>query len=519
MQNKEVKPLPLLPLVLTLFGLILVFHLANALAGKPFIRAVHLGAALHYAQSNIDLLRPVIRGCNATGTPATLEFPLWQAAVALVFKAAGTAWYGWANVVSWLLFGSLLWPLFQLSRQYVGDRAAWWGLAFLLAQPIIVVNAGQASPDGLSLAVTIWFLYFANKLVLTGALGWWVPTVVFACLGAVLKPPFFMAAGFCSVFLLLLNGIRTWRPWLLLASAGAVATGVFYLWISYTNSLWAQAVYPCMDMRLAQNPDLVTWYFGGLRFRLNPGPWAKGAWRFLHATLGSLPLAVLLVISLMRPGNWLPKLWLLATLLTTLVFTSLVLGHWHYYLMCAPAVALLCGAALARWEDFAARELPQPVLRLTLAGMVLILSAMEGILAMKININYDSFRKEMGVLIRQYTRPEDKIIVYGGDWGAEELLRSDRQGLSVFHLETSPGAPASKGLRDLLGTETSLRQLKALGYNKLVLLSESPAWFAAKAVNPGSKVKRGLYPASISASVDAWPELYRSEDILIKEIP
>lgn len=50
-------------------------------------------------------------------------------------------------------------------------------------------------------------------------------------------------------------------------------------------------------------------------------------------------------------------------------------------------------------------------------------------------------------------------------------------------------------------------------------MSESPAKFAAVAVNPGSSRQRFFYPATISQAVDAWPVLYRSEDILIKEIP
>ena len=64
-----------------------------------------------------------------------------------------------------------------------------------------------------------------------------------------------------------------------------------------------------------------------------------------------------------------------------------------------------------------------------------------------------------------------------------------------------------------------LAKLKSLGYNKLVLLSESPVRVAISAVNPGSRKTREYYPASISPTVDAWPVDYRSEDILIKEIP
>ena len=505
---------------MTLFGLIVAFHLGNALLGRSFLRASHLGPALEYARGPINLLRPVMVGFNANGSPTAQELPLWQAAAGLVFKAAGSTWYGWANLVSLLAFATALWPFFQLARHYVGERAAWWGTACFLAQPLIVVEAGYASTDAFCLVLTVWFLFFADKMIRTGNAWWWVPATLFAALSAVSKFPFFMAAGLCSVFMLMVNGARGWRPWVLLAGVGALAAAAFAAWTSYTDSLAAQAEYPYMELRLSHSPFMVGWYFGDLRFRLNPGPWIKGGWRFLHTTLGSLPLVVLLGAALLRPGNRLPKLWLLATFLTTLVFADLVLVHWHYYLMCCPPVAMLCGAALARWEGFWAQEIPKPALRLGLAGVVLVFSSIEGLTALKIANDYDGFPQEAGALIRQHTKPDDKLIVWGEPtWGGEVLIRSGRKGLCVFSLESLKGMPTVKGLYDLLGSEADLRRLKALGYNKLVLLSESPVKFAVSAVNPGSKRKRTFYPARISDKVDAWPVVYRSEDLLIKEIP
>ena len=128
-----------------LSGLIVAFHLGNALVGRPLARSLHLGPALEYARGPIDLLRPVMVGFNATGTPTAHELPLWQAAAGLAFKATGSTWYGWANLVSLLAFATGLWPFFQLARHYVGERAAWWGTAFFLAQPLIVFWAGNAA--------------------------------------------------------------------------------------------------------------------------------------------------------------------------------------------------------------------------------------------------------------------------------------------------------------------------------------------------------------------------------------
>src|ERR1039458_1084047 len=135
-----------------------------------------------------------------------------------------------------------------------------------------------------------------------------------------------MAAGLCSVFMLMVNGTRAWRTWIFLAGAGVIAVSMFAAWTHHTDSLAAQAEYPYYELRLSHSPALMAWYFGGWQFRLSPGPWIKGGWRFLHATLGSLPLVALLVPALLRPGNRLPKLWLLARSLTTPGFPPLWLA-------------------------------------------------------------------------------------------------------------------------------------------------------------------------------------------------
>jgi hypothetical protein len=519
--NEGKKVLNLPSLCAVLFGLIVLLHVGSAIEGKSLFRPSHLGAALEYAHGSINLLKPVIVGFNATGSPTPQELPVWQATAGLAFKITGSTWYGWANLVSLVFFAAGLWPLFQLARQYVGERTAWWSMAFFLAEPLIVVYAGNASTDGFCLMVTVWFLFFADRMMRSGQIRWWPPLVFFACLAAISKMPFFMTAGLCSVFMLVANNVWSWRPWSMLIGAGVLSAIVFIAWTNYCDAQAAQAVYPYTELRVSHNPFMVWWYFGDVHMRLNPGVWIKGGWRFLHATLGSLPFVALLLTALFQSGNLLAKFWLLAAFLTTLVFFHLVMIHWHYYLMCCPAVALLCGTTLARWESFCTEEIPKQWLMLTLAGVALISSAIDGVISMKIGMNYDCFPQEMSAIIRQNTKPEDKLIVYkcDPDWPGEVLFRSGRNGLFVPTLEGSPDGPTKKGLYDLLNNKADMQRLKSLGYNKLVLISESPVMFAVVAVNPGSQRKRIYYPSSISPQVDAWPVVYRSEDILIKEIP
>jgi hypothetical protein len=516
----EAQPIRLLPLVLALFGLIVAFHLVCAARGGSLMRPQHLGTALEYARGPIHLLHPVIVGFNATSTPTAQELPLWQAAVALVFKAVGSTWYGWANIVSLAFFATALWPLLSLGRDYVGERAAWWGLAFFLAQPIVVEMAGEASTDGFCLAAMIWFLFFANRMIRSGSALWWLPATLFGAVTALSKAPFFLVAGLVAAGMIRAGAVRGWRPWALLAGSGAVASALFLAWTSHTSALAAQAVYPFTELRLSKSDWLVFWFFGDFGQRLDPVAWARGGWRFLHATLGSLPLVALLVAGLARPGNALLKWWLGAMLLATLIFTNLVLAHWHYYLTCSPAVALLCGVAVSRWESFWALEMPSQILRIGLAGAVLVLSTVEGLVTMKINLASDPFYRTVSRKLQEHTQPDDKLLIYNYHliWGGEVLFRSHRQGLVVATLEGGPGLPAPKGLRDLLGNRDDLERLKRLGYNKVVLISQSPLQFAVMAAR-GGQPDRGRYPATLSPEVDRWPVVYQSDDLLIKTIP
>ena len=139
---------------------------------------------------------------------------------------------------------------------------------------------------------------------------------------------------------------------------------------------------------------------------------------------------------------------------------------------------------------------------------------------MKVSLLYDPYKKNIATVIHEKTSPTDKLVVFDpDDWGGEVLFRSERNGLCVFSLENPPGVFTAKGLSVLLNNEADLTRLKSLGYNKLVLLSESPVRHAVQAANPNSQKVRRHYPDTISSTVDSWPVIYRSEDLIITEIP
>jgi hypothetical protein len=498
-------------LLLLMVGFFMVaaclFHMASARAGYPFYRDQHLGAALHYAQTRIDLLRPVIVGFNVSHTPTPQEFPLWQAAAALVFKLCGS-WFGWGNVTSLILFFTCLWPLHQVSSEYLGRRCAAWTLVFLLAQPVVFVYSGVAGTDGFSLASMVWFLYFAVKLLQRPNAFWWALACVSGAVSATSKLPFFMAAGLTAFFLLLRFHRQSRQHWLLLGTVGLVVAIVFAVWTRYTNACLALAEFPFVDLRLS-DPQMVFWYFGDWHYRLSPAVWGKACWRILNCCFGSLVLVGLLGYALLfgKRGS-VSKYWLVGSVLTTMIFSHLVLHHRHYYLMFSPSIAMLCAQAVVDFEDLVMPSvLSRERLWVGAIGILLVLSLIQGLLGIKVVEEYDPYSRQISALIQQYTSQSDRLLMQNGGWGGRQFLLTHREGLSIWGTE-------------FLENPVNLARIRELGYNKLVMINESPLLHAIKAVNPGeARLARETYQAHLTHVAEGWKTLFQNDDIIIKEIP
>jgi len=68
--------------------------------------------------------------------------------------------------------------------------------------------------------------------------------------------------------------------------------------------------------------------------------------------------------------------------------------------------------------------------------------------------------------------------------------------------------------------ETKDTNLQALGYSKIVIVSESPLLHAAQLTNPGLGQRvRTLWRCYSTPDFAGWRELYASDDIVIKELP
>ena len=380
-------------------------------------------------------------------------------------------------------------------------------LTAFLTQPLIFLVAGQASADGLSLAFAIWFFYAALKLVRSGR-WWWFPLAIFCgTLVATAKLPLFMAAGAGAGMVLLIEHRQSPVRWIQLVLTGVICAAIFFWWNRLTTGVLLAAEYPHVKLWLSDNPAMWRWYFGDWPFRLNPMNWIKGGWAALNCLFGSFALAGLFLLGLFQKGLRPALCWLAGAILTTLVFSHLVLVHRHYYILFSPAVALLVGAALASIEEKILTSAAW--VRIACAPLlvaVLLLGAVQGLIGMEVVLNYDPYYKRMAGIIQNHVGPDEKILIQGGGWGGQMLLLSGRDGLSIF---------ADSTVTD----PKKVQDLQQRGYTKLVMLSESPLLWALKKTNPGSgALERETYRCNWAEALDQWPTEYQDEDLLIKRL-
>jgi hypothetical protein len=498
---------PLQLLVIFFWALTAALAIGAALAGTPFYRDQHLGTALLYAKSGIDLWHPVIIGFTATGTPTVQELPLWQALTSMALRLSG-GWWGSGSIVSILCTASALWPLYRTVNHVAGARRAWWTLVFFSAQPLLIVWSATAGTDGFAIASSLWFFWAAERLIATGSWKYLVAAVVLGALAALQKAPFFLAYGAAAAVWLLFSPQRANRlAWGGLVGVGGVAMVVFFLWMQHVNAELGRAEFPFVELRLSKNPDQIFWWFGDLAYRLNPFVWGKAGWRILNGLFGSFALVGLAIVGLFASRSRLAMAWLGGALLATLIFTHVILHHQHYFLMlCAPCALLCAEAAVWLEERFPAGSPLAGWGRSLVAGAVLFLSSVQGVMGLDIALAFDRYPARIAQQIAAHTAPGDRLLIQNGGWG-QILMLADRSGLSIWDTQ-------------FLEQPENLQRLRELGYNKLVMVSESPLLLACQKSDPGNQdLPRETWKQRVTPIANGWPTEVETEDLLIKSIP
>ncbi len=323
----------------------------------------------------------------------------------------------------------------------------------------------MAAADGTAWALAVWFVYLAFRMLHGGGWKWWPAAVVAGCLSATTKAPFFMVAGLTAFFWLLWEQRHSRTAWLQLASVGAASCLVFWAWSVHAQKMYDLAEFPLMNLSALKGGGVRSWYFGDLTFRLKISNWIFGGWHGMNLVMGNPGLTLLLLAGLRLRRTWPAFLWLAAATAATLVFTPLVLMHWHYFFIFSPAVALLCGCAAQEFEPAVWQSMRVgAVCRCAVLLLATVASVVTSLRTLHISMFFDSYKDNVAKILKQHTLPGDKLVVWGMVW-SDPFMRAEREGFTGgLRIESTAWLEDSK----------KLERLKELGYTKLVLLNPSP---------------------------------------------
>jgi len=384
-------------------------------------------------------------------------------------------------------------------------------MLFSLVQPLNFIVGGQAGGDSTAWAFAMWFIYFSYRMMSEGKWSWWLLAIFAGSLSASTKAPFFMTAGLTTFFWLWLRYRNSGRAWFFLISAGGISALLFMAWNFHCHRIYAEAEFPTVNMdSLDGKSGVYDWCFGTMAYRLNFRNWRRGGWYLITMVFGGLSFVFLLLISTRLKKSAEAWLWLLAAVCTTLVFTTLLFGHLHYFFVFAPATVWLCAVAATEVEPQIWNQLRVSAFARGIILLVTIAASLAGtLMIIHINMYFDPYQNEVAQLIKQHTAPEDKIVVWGMVWG-DPFLKADRQGVTGnLHL-------ANTGW---INDPEKLQRLKQLGYRKIVLFNPSPFIVALTSVTGKQEIKiTDLHPCLPSVAKN-WPVVFDSAQILIVQIP
>ena len=409
--------------------------------------------ARNFYRDGVDLLRPRIDWAGPDAGTVESELPLYAAATAGLWRAAGTtdpAWPRALSVLSWMLGALALWRLVR--RRLEGP--AWPYLALYLLSPLAIAFSRTVQPDASAVALLLWSLERCDAAGDRdgGGLG--------AALWGGLLGGLAVAAkgtlGFAAPMLLLLAVGRGGKG----ASLRAAATALLTLTLP---ALWYAHAHANLGV---DGATFGLWGSGAHKWG-GPAIWADlGTWRALVGTLLTLTLTPLGAV-LVGAGVLAARLeaglrpWVLGLGLGLGTMVVLAEGfrlHNYYQLMLVPFASVLAGAG-ARWAAARAREGGAAA-----AGMVVLLlalgalSAWQGLAFARDALRRDS-RIEVAGLALSYVVPANHAVLVVDEHPQTLLYAIDRRG---FHRST-----VSYG--DVL-------QLEDLGAEYLVITETSPSW-------------------------------------------
>lgn len=370
-----------------------------------------------------DLFHPKVDDLPEPGY-LVLECPLYNAAVALLYRLTGGVHEWLGRLVSALCAVGAAGFLFSLVRRLHGEAEALLAAAVLLFLPVSILYTRTFQPEGLMLLCGIGAVWAAARWVRAPRGRDLVLTAVLLALTGLVKLQMLLVLG-PVVFLVFAHGrMRDLRFW----SALALSLGIIAAWFAH-----AAAVNAAHPSPYSHNYGAAKWF--SVALLADPSFWLAVLER--AGGVGFTPLGLALVVM----GSFLPvaqgnerlaaerlaHLWLACACAALLAFNRNAMTHDYYYLLLAPPGAILIAQALCAFARQGAFRTALSRALLTIVAAVLVARYAAGAYRVP---EHSRHLLEAAAAVRGCTATGDRVIAAGGG-GPAFLYYCDRKGRGI----------------------------------------------------------------------------------------
>jgi hypothetical protein len=366
------------------------------------------------------------------------EFPVYQAAVAVVHRLLGIHLDAAGRLVSWLCFMLAMWQLHAVIRKLGGSRHMGLlicGLVMLSPHYVFWSRTFMIESTGLLFGMA----FVSAVLTHLHRPGWGsaAAMAVLATLGALVKVttfvPFGVAAGMLVVRDLFQDGhfkdVRCWlRRYVPVALAGIVALAVLSLWVAFADRLKVSHTFG----RNLTSENLKPWLYGSTAQKLSWPFWRDVVFNYrMLETLGR-PVLLLVTLAVAVVFGRRAVAWALVLLVLYAIpfamFTNLHMIHDYYQY--ANGLFVVCVVGVVAWHARPGwrRWIAVALIGCTVASMIQrtwkyewkhMIARTDGWTTMVI-----------GRAVRDL--PEDGVLlVFGYDWSSEIAYYGEHRAITV----------------------------------------------------------------------------------------
>lgn len=427
----------LIALLLCVQAAVLVTWIDYPLLDRHAFRQTHTVLSVFWMLNDPDV-EPLRYIAPFRGAPweSPYEFPLHQMCIlALVKLIPFLGLDAAARIISWVFSIAAAYPLYRIVARYAyNEVTALTAVCFYLACPFYLFWGRAALIDPTALFFSLMCFWQLIRLGDSPSWRFAALAVLFGVCAALVKVttiPAYMAAGYVHILCIRKRAAVFSRNIVLFFLPGALSLLAAYVWHSWAGQV--RTLNPLGSMMTFSDSAMAPWYFGTLQQRLSADTWLYLGKRFFDTTL-SHPGTVAFVCGVAAFFRFTPmrnKLFaaagIVVFLLPLLIFTNQHYVHTYYQIACV--VALLASFAFLISPDTSERLRTLHVAAVACICLLLVCGFIPYRKAIADALDHDTtFAAEV---IRQYTKADSSIIVYGWLGSPEVPYYSQRKGLVV----------------------------------------------------------------------------------------